>query len=262
MGKRKKRALERVRKPFQGVFNIVRFNWHFYVLAVLVAVVLIVLNMFYQGKYTPYVFLLLALGGAVTVMSLLVSFYVYDLSPLYALSWLKEEQIIDDDVLVNIHAGFDETSVLLNARYPQADLRVFDFYDPAKHTEISIERARKAYPPYPCTLKVETDQILLPTGAADAVFVLLTAHEIRNDAERVVFFTEVRRLLKTDGVVVVVEHLRDLPNFIAYNIGFFHFLSKKTWIKTFDNAKLHVEKQFNITPFLSVFILNKHGFTP
>jgi len=100
------------------------------------------------------------------------------------------------------------------------------------------------------------------TGAADAVFVLLTAHEIRNDAERVVFFTEVRRLLKTDGVVVVVEHLRDLPNFIAYNIGFFHFLSKKIWIKTFDNAKLHVEKKFNITPFLSVFILNKYGFTP
>jgi len=251
-----------MRKPFQGVWNIVRFNWHFYVLALLAAVVLLVVNAWFPGWYSPYVFPLLALGGVVTVMSLLVSFYVYDLTPLYSLSWLEGVQIIDYDILVNIHAGFDETSVLLKKRFPNADLRVFDFYDPAKHTEVSIERARKAYPPYPGTLKVETDQILLPSGAADAVFLLLAAHEIRNDDERVVFFCEVRRLLKTDGVVVVVEHQRDLPNFLAYNVGFFHFLSKNTWLETFEKSKLHIEKKSKITPFLTVYILNKHGFAP
>jgi len=251
-----------MRKPFQGVWNIVRFNWHFYVLAVLAAVILLGVNAWFPGWYSPYVYPLLALGGVVTVVSLLVSFYVYDLSPLYSLSWLEGVQIIDDDILVNIHAGFDETSVLLKKRFPKADLRVFDFYDPAKHTEVSIERARKAYPPYPGTLKVETDQILLPSGAADAVFLLLAAHEIRNDDERVVFFCEVRRLLKTDGVVVVVEHQRDLPNFLAYNIGFFHFLSKNTWLETFEKSNLHLEKKSKITPFLTVYILNKHGFAP
>lgn len=31
MEKRKNRAMEQLRNPFQGVKNIVRFNWHFYV---------------------------------------------------------------------------------------------------------------------------------------------------------------------------------------------------------------------------------------
>ena len=60
-------------------------------------------------------------------MSLLVSWYVYDLSNLYKLSWLFPNN--DNIKIVNIHAGFDETSVLLSAKFPNAELIVFDFYD-------------------------------------------------------------------------------------------------------------------------------------
>ncbi len=90
--------------------------------------------------------------------------------------------------LVNINAGFDETSLLLKEKYPDSDLIVFDFYDPVKHTEISIERARKAYPQFPGTTKISTNNIPLKDNSADYIFLLLAAHEIRNDEERIDVF--------------------------------------------------------------------------
>jgi hypothetical protein len=64
-----------------------------------------------------------------------------------------------------------------------------------------------------------------------------------------------KRVLKLNGKIIVTEHLRDFPNFLAYTIGFFHFHSKKTWKKTFQEADLKVSEEIKITPFLTTFIL-------
>jgi hypothetical protein len=161
--------------------------------------------------------------------------------------------------LVNINAGFDETSILLSAKFPAAELTVFDFYDPAKHTEISIERARKAYGPYPGTMNISTDNI--PLLNADLICMMLAAHEIRNREERIQFFSLLKERLNDHGQMLVLEHLRDLPNFMAYNIGFFHFFSKKEWRRTFTGAGFTIYKEIKVTPFLSAFILQKNGIT-
>jgi hypothetical protein len=158
--------------------------------------------------------------------------------------------------LVNIHAGFDETSSLLSNKYPNSNLLVFDFYDPAKHTELSIARARKVYPSYPGTKPIDSTAIPLEPKSVDCAFAILSAHEIRNTAERVQFFTKLKKSLKEDGKLVVVEHTRNWSNFIAYNIGFFHFFSKKQWKSTFDAAGLKLFKENNINPFITVFILH------
>ncbi|MES2649184.1 MAG: hypothetical protein V4717_20065 [Bacteroidota bacterium] len=52
------------------------------------------------------------------------------------MNWLNGIVVKKGDTIINVHAGFDETSSLLAARYPAAFLKVFDFYDPLKHTEI------------------------------------------------------------------------------------------------------------------------------
>jgi hypothetical protein len=67
----------------------------------------------------------------------------------------------------------------------------------------------------------------LQAETIDQIFVLLSAHEIRDRQERAIFFSRLKESLKSEGSIVVLEHLRDLPNFIAYTIGFFHFFSKK-----------------------------------
>jgi hypothetical protein len=99
------------RKPFQGITNIIRFNWHFYVIAVVLSLLFIWVNLF-------IVYLILA--G--TLLSLFVSYYIYDHSTLYSLNWINS---IQPQKIINIHAGFDETSALLAAKYPNALLTVF-----------------------------------------------------------------------------------------------------------------------------------------
>lgn len=249
-----------IRKPYEGVWNIVRFNWHFYVLSAAVIILAEWLGRYMDEPLTTYINIICALVVVQTTISLLVSFYIYDLSKLYKLSWLKDIDASAAGQIINIHAGFDETSALLHAKFPEAELSVYDFYDPEKHTEVSIKRARDAYPPYPDTKTVNTAHIPLADNSIDTIFVILSAHEIRNAEERVIFFIELKRTLKQNGQIIVVEHLRDLPNFLAYSIGFFHFLSKASWLKTFAQSDLILSQEIKVTPFITTFIL-RHGTT-
>lgn len=252
--------MDKLRKPFQGTWNIIRFNWHFYVLSFIAVVVLLLLR---NNSIEPLrlMFGIIALIIiALTIISLAVSCYIYDFSNLYSLSWLDKLHP-NNNKIANIHAGFDETSSLLKNKFPQAQLLVFDFYDPEKHTEVSIKRARKAYPPFPNTQQTDTNNLPLQDNLLDKAFSVLSAHEIRNDNDRVAFLKELKRIINHSGQIIITEHLRDTANFLAYNIGFFHFHSKHTWFKNFQQAGLNVTEAIKITPFITTFILDKIGTT-
>jgi|SRR5690606_4861702 len=248
--------MELKRKPIQGVSNIIRFNWHFYLMAFFVFVILFLL----KNQFSPQIQTLLNVGIAVAILtliiSLLVSYYVYDLSDLYQLKWIENA---NDKKILNINAGFDETSEIITNKFPQADLTICDFYNPKKHTEISIKRARRAYPPNPKTITVSTDKLPFSENTFDQSFAILSAHEIRNENERVLFFKELNRVTK--GQIFVTEHLRDFNNFMAYTIGVFHFHSRQAWLKTFRQANLTVTKEIKTTPFITTFVLDKNGNT-
>jgi len=251
------------RTAFEGVTNILRFNWHFFAGALVSVVLLLVLRVFITAGWVVTCIHIAAFFTLLTTaVSLAVSFYVYDCSDLYTLKWLDAVSVRSNARLVNIHAGFDETSALLAAKYPQAALTVFDFYNASKHTEVSIERARKARVAYPGTQKIQTDAIPLPDDSADNIFLILAAHEITDQRERIAFFADLRRILNKNGRIMVVEHLRDWPNFLAYNIGYIHFYSKLTWKHAFSGAGLTIEKAFPVTPFITVFLLQNNGITP
>lgn len=251
--------MEKMRKPFQGVLNIVRFNWHFYVLSAGLLVGLFLLTDLIAGFLPGYLYGICFLVIGLNVTSLAVSYYVYDLSGLYDFDWLKV--LKTEKRIVNISAGFDESSALLKNRFKGVELVVLDFYDPLKHTEISIKRARKAYPAYDGTQQVKTVNLGLEDNSADKILVLLSAHEIRDEEERVTFFKELKRVIRADGQIFIVEHLRDRANFLAYNVGFFHFYSKSVWLRTFRDAQLHIRQEIKLTPFISTFILEKNGNT-
>ena len=249
--------MEAMRKPFQGVLNIIRFNRHLYLLALALIVFLIAVSKYSNGtihiiSLTSVLLILISI-----VVSLGVSSYIYDFSELYSLKWISTDE--KERMIVNIHAGFDETSYLLQSKFRKAELKVFDFYNPLLHTEISIRRARKAYPPFPQTTHINTSDTKLVDDGADKIFVILAAHEIRVEEERVSFFNELGKKLNERGQIYVTEHLRDAPNFLVYNIGFFHFYSVKTWRRTFRNANLKIIREKKITPFITTFILCKNG---
>lgn len=254
--------MERMRKPAEGVWNVVRFNWHFYAIAGVFLTAGLLLSMHLPQPFDLWLRVLcLATLVAVTV-SLVVSHIVYDRSPLYSFEWLEEEGEGRILRMANVHAGFDETSRLLRSRFPHSELVVLDFYDPVHHTEVSIKRARRAYPSYPGTLRTNTAQLPLKDASLDRIVVFLSAHEIRDERERIRFFQELNRTLKPEGEISVTEHLRDVSNFAAYSLGFFHFHSRKTWLRTFGCAGLTVVREVKHTPFITTFLLQKNGNPP
>ena len=246
-----------IRKPFQGINNIIRFNWHFYVPALLAVFIIASIFPFLPKVLHLFFILLISIILIPTMISLLVSFYVYDLSGIYHFSWLKNN-IHQGSKIINIHAGFDESSEILKSIFSSSALTVFDFYNPSMHTEISIKRARKAYPPFVGTIKIDTGHIPVNDNYADVIFLFFAAHEIRDDNEREIFFSELHRVLKPGGEIKIIEHLRDIPNFLAYNIGFLHFLSLKTWEKTFKQSSFNFKLE-KINPFVTNFTLKKNG---
>jgi ubiquinone/menaquinone biosynthesis C-methylase UbiE len=251
--------MDGVRKPFQGVWNIVRFNWHFYLVAFGIVLMAIFANGLSKDRFIilDIAILLILLS---TVLSLVVSYYIYDLSGLYQFNWLDTSGIKSNNCIVNINAGFDETSLLIRNKFPEAELRVFDFYDHLEQKEVSIVRAKKAYPPYPGTQHIAS-VLPLANNSVDIVFVILSLHEFRQKNKRIIFSQELARVLKPQGKLIVIEHLRDTANFLAFNVGYFHFYSRKNWFNIFDEAGLIVEKELKITPFISSFVITKNGIS-
>lgn len=249
----------RVRRSFEGVLNIIRFNWHYYVASIAVVAVLLIISNKYFFFPGIVINTLVAVIITTTLLSLSISFYVYDVSNLYTLPWIPPSIKGKKEAIANIHAGFDETSDRIRQIFPDCELFVADFYDAEKHTEISIQRARKAFPPSQLTHAVNTRHLPIATEWADKVLLVFAAHEIRDKEERGVFFGELYRILKPGGKIFVTEHLRDISNFIAYNIGFFHFYPRSSWLETFAVAEFKVVREIKTTPFVTTFILERNG---
>ena len=238
----------------EGVLNIVRFNWPFFAWSAVGAGVLLIVALCTHSwiALAALIGLILLLIGV--MIPLLVSFYVYDLSGLYELSFLKG---LSPRKIVNLTAGFDETTELLQKNFPEAEVLTFDFYQEEAHTEPSIRRARKRLSTPPGTFSISTSEIPLPDGEVDLILGFLSLHEVRDIHERTRFLAEVRRTLAPQGSIHIVEHLRDLPNFLAYSIGFLHFHSRKTWHQAFASAGLTVSHEECLTPFVRLFKLTR-----
>ncbi len=242
------------RGKWDGMLAIARFNWPFYAAAgVVLLVALAVIGCF------PVMGGLAAAGSAYFLIgSLGVSHWVYDRSDLYQWSWLGRA-LGDARIggMVLCHSGFDEASAMLKRKFPQASWRVLDHYDPAVMTEASIRRARKLFPPTDGTLTARFDRWPLADGSQDVVFGMLAIHELRSDTGRAAWFSEAKRCLADDGRIILVEHVRDLANFVAFGPGFLHFHAVSSWRKSWEAGGFTRDDDFRITPFVRVFVLKK-----
>ena len=246
--------MEIKRRKFQGVLNILSFNRHFYVFGLTaLAIIIISFWVFNWSNLLLWIIASAFLYGL--IMPLIISAYVYDFSRYYNFNWLKEFKFTDSKEIqiLNINAGFDETSFIIKNHFPKSDLKVFDFYDSKKHTEPAIIRARKVSLAYPGTKQINSGTIPLEDNSVDLIFLLSTAHEIRSHNEKIQFLKECHRICKPNANIIMVEHLRDFPNFIAFSVGFTHFFSKKTWRHAFKKASFKKLSEQKFTPFMSIF---------
>lgn len=246
--------MDKKRRKFQGVLNILSFNRHFYVVGL--GVLLLLFTSHFLIKWPePLFWIIVAAFTYGLVMPLLVSAYVYDFSGYYEMNWL--EDIISRQksagIIINIHAGFDETSYLIKNKFPGSELKAYDFYDAKRHTEPAIKRARKVTIGFPDTRQVTSNSLPLMDHTVDIVFLLSALHEIRSNEEKAVFLKECHRVCKPGGKVVIVEHLRDFPNFLAFSVGFTHFFSRSVWRNVIGRADFGTFQEAKFTPFMSIF---------
>lgn len=242
----------------RGVRQIVRFNWPFYAAASGAASMATVAGIVFRVPGAVRVFLFGSAGLAFFWLagSLAASWVVYDRSRLMQWDWILAALGFRPRAWINMHAGLDEsTPALRKLAGPHG--RVFDFYDSVEMDEPSIARARRFARNAIEPERADFRHLPAPAESANAAFLLLSAHELRSEQARGALFGEVRRVLAPDGRVIVVEHLRDWANFAAFGPGFLHFHSRRTWQRSFDRARLAIDAEFPITPFVRVFVLRR-----
>ena len=245
------------RSSYQGVLNIIRFNPHFFVTALFVGIVLISLLLILPSNYSMICCLCLFVLIYSMVVSLAVSHWIYDRSNIYKLPWIKPTSLDQESVWLNINAGFDEITQTLKNSFPDVSLRTMDFYEPLKHTEPSIARARKIYPPTEETEQIAYQSLPVRDASVDRIIAMFSLHEIRDSSERIAMLSEFHRVLAQGGEIYITEHLLDRSNLAAYSLGAFHFHSKKEWLSNIEESNLVVKRKVKTTHFVTTFILTK-----
>ena len=230
---------------FAGVANIVRFNRGKYFGALLVVLGLTFAAV--NGTYRTLALLSIAAIVLGIAVSLGVSYWVYDRSDLYEIRWADAIKP-DDDVAV-VHAGLDEVSSLLRPRL-SSDPHVVSFYDRIAVAEPSIRRAQGELP-----TDATVGRPLVDSGAFDWIVAFMCLHELRVESARRDLLAELRDGLDEDGHIVLVEHLRDLPNALAFTVGVTHFLSRRSWMADFEASGLRIVSERKMTLFVTEFVL-------
>ncbi|HYU44182.1 MAG TPA: methyltransferase domain-containing protein [Vicinamibacteria bacterium] len=246
------------RGRYQGMAQILRYNLPMYAGMAAAAVVAAA-----GARWLPLgpaaSAALLAFAAAVVLgsaSSLLVSHYVYDRSGLFRWDWLFSRIAVPASWTV-VHAGLDEVTPALRQRFPAARGEVLDIYDPHEMTEPSIARARRLTPLPEPARPAPAAALPVADGSADLVMLFFAAHELRRPASRDGLFAELRRVARPGGRIVVVEHLRDLANALAFGPGFLHFLPRSEWLRVAREAGLAVREEVRLTPFVRAFFLEE-----
>ncbi len=246
------------RPAFQGMWKVVVFNWPRYAAAgatVAVALAIVVAT----PPAHPIVWLVAAAAGLAvfwSVTSLAASHVIYDRSGLTEWTWLRDHLPLSPRRWVNVHAGLDESSEQLRRLFPSADSLVLDIHDEETMTEGSIRRAARRVSS-PRSMGADCRALPLESSGRDAAFVLFCAHEIRDLGRRRRFFGELFRIVDPGGCVVLVEHLRDAANFIAFGPGAFHFYSRRHWRRLAIDAGFEIAHESRMTPFVGLLILRR-----
>ncbi|MCH4824569.1 class I SAM-dependent methyltransferase [Gramella lutea] len=190
------------------------------------------------------------------ILSILASYLLYDKSDLYKLEnlpdYLNLNQIKNG---IFIHASFDPISRYLQKKYPKMKLVVCDIYENRHLEEKMVSISKKEFPPNPREIKIDPTELPFKDNSQEIIFAVTSLHEILQHSKRVEFFKEAKRVLKTNGIIIISEQMRNGINFTFFNIGAFHFLTKKKWKNAIKESGLEIYHTKRINMFAEMIII-------
>lgn len=239
-----------------GTVKILRYNWPWYAFALLLmgGVGIATAAGLVPHPWKGASIVVLALTLLWGLLSLAVSYVVYDASDVARGEWLGA---VSAGPIAVFHFGEDEATALVARRLPGAVPRSFDLYDPVHVGSPSLRRARSLAGLDDPRAPIALDHLPLEDGSVALGILAFAAHEIRTEDARVALFSELARILTSSGRLVVLEHLRDPWNFFAFGPGAFHFRSRGTWLRTFAGAGLEIARESRITLWVRRFELRR-----
>ncbi|MEE9362092.1 MAG: methyltransferase domain-containing protein [Cellulophaga sp.] len=236
---------------------VILFNYQ----KILIGIFVSLLSFWFSNFITNEIILktFLIFGGLIIlniILSIIASYFLYDKSDLYKLEKLPEYIKLNEIKNgIFIHASFDPISNSIEKKYPKMELVVCDIYENRHLDEKMINISKKEFPPNPKEIKIDPTELPFKDNSQEIVFAITALHEILQHEKRVKFFKETKRILKNNGILIISEQMRDGINFMFFNIGAFHFLSKRKWKLAIKESGLEIFETQKINMFAETIII-------
>jgi hypothetical protein len=249
---------------FARALTLARYNWPLY--AVAAAGMLIGSAVSCISDWPVPVRLI---GGLVAISAAWLAFAsfgafhaMFDRSNLLSGEWLLKTISNSPRRWVQLSVCLEETTLPMGELFPDAEGTSLDLFDSEVMTEPAVTRARQSSNK-PDAIAVSPDALKVQDKWADLVVVTLAAHEVRDGFLREHLFRELHRITASNGAIVVVEHLRNIAALLAFGPGLFHFYPRNEWLRLGDLARLELQREQSITPFVHVFVFSpREASTP
>lgn len=107
------------------------------------------------------------------------------------------------------------------------------------------------------SVKADFRRLPLPNASTDLATVIFVAHELRRAASKEALFRELARIVKAGGAVLLVEHLRDAWNLLAFGPGAFHFFPRREWLRVAGATGFELSAEISRTVFVRALVFRR-----
>jgi len=239
------------RRPTRPI-EVMAFNGEVFVAGAIAVAVAALGAVLARGRRLPRLLAAAAIGGAIQLaLASGAIAWVFGAGATSRWAWIAEAAGRPDH-WANVTTGFDDSTDELRRRLPGTDGVAIDLFDPDVAHERAITRVRRrAAPPSP-PIRATSLADVLPKKL-DAVFLLMAAHEV-DPGDRPLVFDAIANAIGPRGRLVLVEHLRDGANALAFGPGARHFQTRATWVRLGQAAGLRLEDDVPLTLFVRGFV--------